>query len=519
MNNLHINRIFATVLVSSLLFLGVSCIADDFVGFQPGAFEATGTQIEGTFEIDVPVTGSFMVVNYIGYGRATVQAGMRNGIWIPEQQVTLGSGTLRLPLTGTPSSNGSHSLFLEINVGGTVHTVVGYYDMGQNPIVLTFTREHPDDFQLGNARMFPFTIEPATANLTVPGTNPYVWVQVVVTDHINGRGHLTITPRTNFTGNATTAVQLRASYEGFLVTETYNLTAMPRRPQAGKRGVAMSTGVDRGNIWDNLYKLRPHWWWSWGLLSDAQLAQKPDGIEWVPSFWGAGFVSPANIARVNELYERGVIRYLRGFNEPDLTEESNISVEAALSLWRTVSDQIHPNIRLISPAESFPRRGDNTWTAQFMRGVEELGLRVDYIAMHQYAWGPHAHLLTESVEYLYARHGRRVWIMEAGVRSPNIPSMGHHLNPVTPVQIVTMMETLLPALENMHQVHRYSWFEPASWMAGIWPGRLIGCRNFDNGFSLTPHHPADCSNALGCYQLTAVGVFYSNFRPNTNITR
>ena len=434
------------------------------------------------------------------------------------------------------------------------------------PVVFAFDSAVQTEMALPNARMLPFTVSPAGATISLSdSTGLIVYTFTHLTGRDAGQGRLTLTPRRDFAGGTFTVL---ASYEGMATaTETLTLSAVERVP-VGKRGVAMSTGVDRGNIWDNLYALRPHWWWSWGAaLTEAQLALIPEGVEHVPTFWNGGVASRANINRINELYDRGLVRYIRGFNEPDLTEESNMTVEQALNVWEVLSRDLRPGIKLIGPAESHPRFGAHNWQMRFMAGVAERALRVDYMAVHIYASSPSAHTFTRYLERTYDAYGRRMWLMETGVRHPNtqgyiygvhyrwqfrsggwhqggasgwqagrlpvdeegfnldesgnrrrggVHSRNHH----TPQQIVTLFETLLPALEAMDIVHRYSWFEPATWMAGLWPGRLIGCDYSDHlPKNCIPYRPVVDPNNTGCNQLTIVGEFYRNFMPNTNIRR
>ena len=514
--NLHVNTFFAAAMVLCLSFLMASCS-------ESSTFEATtstGT-MEGVFEVDQQMTAdNVFVVNFIGSGTVTVNAGARFGVSVPAMQMNLSGSTLRVPLSGAPTMIGEHTFFLEVIADGVTHTIPATFNVtqdgiGAEPVKLTFINDHPTQFALGNARMIPFEIYPTTATVSLRDLPPGVMGSVNVHDRINGRGFLTLTPRAGFTGGS---FEVRATNFGNLsTTQVFSVSSVPR-VEGGRRGVAMSTGVDRGTIWENLYQLQPHWWWSWGVnLTEAQLALMPENLEWVPTFWGAGSVNPTNIARVNELHERGIVRYVRGFNEPDLEDQANMTVDNALSLWRTLSEQLHPDIRLISPAESHPRLGANNWLPQFMRGVEEQGLRVDYVAIHIYPGGPWPAQIVNPIRDVYRMWGRRVWLMETNIRHPNVHGI-HSNNRHTPRMIKAYMQELLPVLETMPELHRYSWFEPGNGMAGLWPGRLIGCNHNIDGYN-PAHPPQSCTNAQGCDQLTIVGEFYRTVNPNVNIRR
>ena len=521
--NLRISHLFALAGMFCLFFFAVSCGESG----NSGPFVITGIQTEGEFEVGQPMTAAnVVVINYTGGGgAATVRAAAINGISIPERQINTGSGTLRIALSGTPIAVGSHSLLMEIRVDGSTRPANATFEVtqdGQGALPVVFSIDHETSFPLGNARMIPFALEPGCV-ATVTVVNPTGMIVSVAHNRPAGTGVITLTPRTDFAGGT---FEVRATDPTRpTTTETLTLTSVPRSTAVGRRGVAMSMGVGhatytsganaglrsgRGNITDNLYLLQPHWFWSWGPgLTPEQMELIPEGIEHVPAFWGGGSVNAENIARINELFEQGHIRYVRGFNEPDLSDQANMTVEVALIHWERLSRELHPDLRLISPAESWPRMGDNAWMVRFMQGVEERGLRMDYIAVHFYAEGLWPNQTVNHVRTVYQRWGRKVWLMETGVRY--MPAGNNHAaNNFTQAQIVTYMQELLPQLETMPELHRYSWFEPSNSHARLYRGRLIGCP--PNGF-YTPF--TTCDEPV----LTIVGQFYRSVNPNLNIRR
>ena len=500
--------LFISLFVASIIFIG--CDGSDSPSDGPAVIEvSTPATLNQTVNAD-QTTGA----STIRFNTNNPWMSISTEDWAQILPSSGNAGNQEIVLALTPNTTyEERTAIITIISGEATPVEIRITQAGRERLPVVFTINHDTEFALPNARMIPFTVEPAGATISLAdSTGLIVYTFTHQTGPRTGQGRLTLTPRRNFTGGT---FEVRASYgEKITATKTLTLSAVERRV-VGKKGVAMSTDVDRGNIWDNLYALKPHWWWSWGLLTDAQLARKPEGIEWVPSFWGGGFVTEANIRRVNQLFERGEIFYLRGFNEPDLTAESNMSVERALDLWEVISYYIHPDIKLIGPAESHPRFGPTNWQMRFMQGVKERALRVDYMAVHIYASSPSAGAFTNYLTRTYQAYGRRMWLMETGVRHPNVHGI-HSNNLHTPRQIATMLETLLPNLENMDILHRYSWFEPGIRMAGLWTGRLIGCRYNDDGYN-PERPPQDCTRA--CSGLTIVGEFYRDFMPNTNIRR
>lgn len=147
-----------------------------------------------------------------------------------------------------------------------------------------------------------------------------------------------------------------------------------------KRGCGFSLGTSTGQWWANIINLKANWYYTWGLTG-CQDPYAPQNVEFVPMFWGHTNVTQSNIDMVNDLYRQKKIFYVLGFNEPDLKEEGNMSVEQALEDWKKLSDGLDPGIKLVSPAVSWPGA---PWFNDFMKGVQSQNLRMDYIALHIY---------------------------------------------------------------------------------------------------------------------------------------
>ncbi|MDR0939276.1 MAG: glycoside hydrolase family protein [Mediterranea sp.] len=240
-----------------------------------------------------------------------------------------------------------------------------------------------------------------------------------------------------------------------------------------KKGVGMSTSTTIGVWWKNIINLKPHWYYTWGtFIPDSQMDNVPQNCEFVPMFWNGAAATQENIDKLNALYEEGKISHVLGFNEPDLTGEANMSVGDALAKWKFISDNLNPGIKLVSPATSYPSLSETSWMVQFMDGVAEQNLRVDYMAVHIYQPNT-ASLFTDPINAVYQRWGKKVWVTEFGVRDDNT---GGDLskNRYTPAQMLTFAQSLLPQLESMESVDRYAWFNSSPTMSGLWPCALIG---------------------------------------------
>jgi len=269
---------------------------------------------------------------------------------------------------------------------------------------------------------------------------------------------------------------------------------VPVEDTSVKKGMGMSTNTTVGVWWKNVINMKAHWFYTWGtFIPEDQIESMPQNCEFVPMFWNGATATQANIDKLNTLYEEGKINYVLGFNEPDLTGEANMSVSEALTKWKFICDNLNPGIKLISPATSYPSLSETSWMVQFMDGVAEQNLRVDYIAVHIYQPNT-ATLFTDPLKAVYERWGKKIWITEFGVRDDNTGG-DPAKNRYTPAQMLSFTQTLLPQIEDMEGVDRYAWFNASPTMSGLWPCALID------------------SNGLP----TIVGDYYSSLHPNTKI--
>jgi hypothetical protein len=141
------------------------------------------------------------------------------------------------------------------------------------------------------------------------------------------------------------------------------------------KGVANSACAD-------LVTLGVSWWYNW-TQSPSSCTSRP----FVPMIWGhtGNEQSAAGIASAVSTLVKAGYQEVLGFNEPDNTSQSNISVTTAISLWPSFND---PSVRIGSPATQGNSAG-LTWIQNFMTQVnaDTTGnLRVDFIASHWYGW-------------------------------------------------------------------------------------------------------------------------------------
>lgn len=228
-----------------------------------------------------------------------------------------------------------------------------------------------------------------------------------------------------------------------------------------KKGFGLIAGRDPKWL-DKLHALNATWFYGWGL-------DKPEGvpadIEFVPMDWGYWGNTDGSVDKVlAKARAQGSISTLLGFNEPDGKEQANLSVEGALEAWPLLEKT---GLKLGSPA-AVHAHGD--WMQQFMKGVDEKKLRVDFVTIHWYGGNNPADFLGY-LEHVHEMYKRPVWVTEFAPADweagPNRP------NRYTPTQMADFMRAVLPEMNKRDYVQRYAWYSAGVNDAALGPASLF----------------------------------------------
>jgi RNA polymerase sigma factor (sigma-70 family) len=195
------------------------------------------------------------------------------------------------------------------------------------------------------------------------------------------------------------------------------------------------------------------WYYNWGTSPNGLTA--PAGVSYVPTIWGAGSVTAANLAQVKT---EGSI--LLGFNEPDNSGQANMSVAQALDLWPQL---MATGMTLGSPAVASGAATPGGWLDQFMTGAKARGYRVNFITVHWYggdfSTGPAVQQLASYLQAIWAMYHLPIWVTEFALTSfsgatPTYPSEA---------QQAAFLTAATTMLDGLSYVQRYAWFAlPAS---------------------------------------------------------
>lgn len=245
-------------------------------------------------------------------------------------------------------------------------------------------------------------------------------------------------------------------------------SAQAERP-VGKKGLCLASKKNSPETIAHFVKsVDARWLYNWNIEPPPLLA---DAVDYTPMIYRVSPKIDEQLDRVKRLKETRVVKNLLGFNEPDAKTQGNTSVEAALDAWPKLEAT---GLRLGSPAAV---HADNEWMLAFMKGVEERGLRVDFICMHSYG-GPSAESLVKKIEKIYQLYRRPIWITEFAVADWKAKSAAE--NRFKTDRVASFVRELLPKLEAMEFVERYAWFH-----GGVSAGPLASSQLFLPDGSMT----------------------------------
>ena len=193
------------------------------------------------------------------------------------------------------------------------------------------------------------------------------------------------------------------------------------------------------------------WYYNWKQTPSSGCAST--GIPFVPMIWGhSNEVSASAISSAVSSFVSKGYGYVLGFNEPDNSTQSNITVATAVSLWPSFNNSA---IQLGTPGTQANSTGQ-TWFTSFMGSVNgSTTLHADFIAIHWYGWNAGscdaaASQFESYIKYAEGFSGNRpIWITEWGCLNNSAPDAQTVLN---------FYKGALAVFAKHPRVARYSWY-------------------------------------------------------------
>jgi hypothetical protein len=205
---------------------------------------------------------------------------------------------------------------------------------------------------------------------------------------------------------------------------------------SAKKGVG-TWGFD--GVQKVLTEARLPWYYTWG----------PHGFDDVPGFvpmiWGADDAAQISLTDGGDT--------VLGFNEPDLADQADLTVDQAVALWPSLEAT---GRRLGSPAVASGADTPGGWLDQFLSRAS-----VDFVALHWYSADftdpiGATRSLCDYLVTVHDRYGKPLWLTEyaladftQGVAAARYP---------TGAEQAAFVDASVAMLERLPFVERYAWF-------------------------------------------------------------
>lgn len=228
---------------------------------------------------------------------------------------------------------------------------------------------------------------------------------------------------------------------------TTEVRHVPRR--SAKRGVGYSFQLPQTDML--LLSGGISWFYNWGPSCSDEITTEAErySIGFVPMAWNNHYDTVA-IANSSDIFDG---EYLLAFNEPNLTNEANMTPTQAAAYWPALKSFVAShNLKIVSPALNYgtlPGYSDPTvWLDEFLSQDGVSADDIHAIALHCYMSS--ASSLKGFIDK-FRKYGKPVWLTEFCAWDESITSAES--------QIAYMSETV-SYLEENDLVERYAWFIP-----------------------------------------------------------
>ncbi|MDE6277468.1 MAG: glycoside hydrolase family protein [Muribaculaceae bacterium] len=196
------------------------------------------------------------------------------------------------------------------------------------------------------------------------------------------------------------------------------------------------------------------WWYNWGNAANQGYQYEVENfkstMDFCPMTWSANY-SAENIRNYCKAHPE--VKYLLGFNEPNFTNQANMTPAQAAAEWPKVQALAKElGLKLVAPALNYSANPQYSTPAKWMdEFVSLVGLDAfDFTALHNYGgFG----LMKSTAEEFYAKYGKQVWITEWCYW----PGGAGNVYVAPEAQISSMIECV-EWLEQSEAIYRYSWF-------------------------------------------------------------
>lgn len=185
------------------------------------------------------------------------------------------------------------------------------------------------------------------------------------------------------------------------------------------------------------------WCYNWASSS----ATTPSSLEYVPLLWGTQDEFTSVWAKNADAALAAGSTHLMGFNEPDLSTQANLGVDAAVAGYMQYMQPYASKAKLGAPAVTNGGAPMGlTYLSNFMNATEAAGGTVDFCSIHWYDSATNiAYFKNYMQEATNACNGKPIWLTEFGASG-------------SADEQNTFLETVLPWMDEQSYIERYAYF-------------------------------------------------------------
>ncbi|WP_299056788.1 glycosyl hydrolase [uncultured Eubacterium sp.] len=256
----------------------------------------------------------------------------------------------------------------------------------------------------------------------------------------------------------TTKVEMHSAYVEAEYTDGTTSKADTIKFGVSKKGLGLAADMGR-NV--DLKDMGCSWYYNWG--NSPSTGSQYKGVEFVPMLWKE---TNGNIIKnkVQGFVDKGY-KYVLDFNEPDLGDQCNMSVDDVYNLWPSI---MNDNINVSSPVTAIWPQSSKNWFQPFMEKINARDdLDVDFISIHCYPddWDGGAEMadwfVKNVVDWAWETYHKPIWITEFSKRINNPTSN-------TARKTAEFWNAVMPLLDEREYVERYAGFCFNNANTGLW---------------------------------------------------
>jgi hypothetical protein len=199
------------------------------------------------------------------------------------------------------------------------------------------------------------------------------------------------------------------------------------------------------------------WWYNWHFTTSTPAGYVDDHqMEFIPMLWGRNADGDYTQA-MNFILAHPEVEYLLVMNEPNLTDQANLTPAQAAADWpryeQLIADLATEGraVKLVGPAMTWGTMPDYSdpvdWLDAFLSAYRDANggrdPRIDYLAFHWYDYGLEAQLNR------LQKYGKPIWITEMANWNDQIDSYAEQ---------IAQMSQMVALCESRDDVFRYAWF-------------------------------------------------------------